>query len=130
MVSNSKELRKELSQYPDALTAEETAQLLRINVKTVYKLIREGSLPSVKVGRSFRISKTELVRYIDGNYQCSNPKYVVSENSADPVWTSHKSCDIVPVAKKQQQTERSAFRCRINQILQQAYKQKKEDFTP
>ena len=84
MVSNSKELRQELSQYPDALTAEETAQLLRINVKTVYKLIREGSLPSVKVGRSFRISKTELVRYIDGNYQGSNPKYVVSENSSNP----------------------------------------------
>ena len=85
MVKNIAEIRQRLSQYPDALTAEETAKLLRVNVKTVYKLIRNNELPAVKVGRSFRVSKTELTDYIGGERISSNPKCVLSDNSSNPV---------------------------------------------
>ena len=129
MVKNIAEIRQRLSQYPDALTAEETAELLRVNVKTVYKLIRNNELPAVKVGRSFRVSKTELIHYIGGERISSNPKCVLSDNSSNPVWTSHQSCDIVPVANGRNKTERSIVKCRVKQILQQASRQKKDGYT-
>ena len=41
-----------------ALTAAEVAEILRVSTKTVYKLIKEKSLPAVKVGRENRIAKS------------------------------------------------------------------------
>ena len=41
-----------------ALTAAEVAEILRVSTKTVYKLIKEKSLPAVKVGRENRIARS------------------------------------------------------------------------
>lgn len=59
-----RECEKELKGYPAALTAKETAQILRVSVKTVYKLIKENKLPAVKVGRELRIAKSLLAEYL------------------------------------------------------------------
>ena len=59
-----RECEKELNGYPAALTAKETAQILRVSVKTVYKLIKENKLPAVKVGRELRIAKSLLAEYL------------------------------------------------------------------
>jgi excisionase family DNA binding protein len=49
----------------EVLTAEEAAAILRVNVKTVYGLIREQALPGViRLGRSVRISRASLVSWI------------------------------------------------------------------
>ena len=42
-----KEHEKELRCYPAALTVAEVAEILRVSTKTVYKLIKEKSLPAV-----------------------------------------------------------------------------------
>ena len=55
-----KECEKELRCYPAALTAAEAAQILRVSIKTVYKLIHEKTLPAVKVGRENRIAKSPV----------------------------------------------------------------------
>ena len=59
-----KECEKELRCYPAALTAAEAAQILRVSIKTVYKLIHEKTLPAVKVGRENRIAKSQLIDYL------------------------------------------------------------------
>lgn len=46
------------------LTAQEVADLLRVSTMTVYRLIRRGDLPAVKVGRSYRVIQSELDRYL------------------------------------------------------------------
>jgi excisionase family DNA binding protein len=43
--------------WPVWLTAEEASDLLRLNIGTVYSLIRQGELPAVKVGRTVRIDR-------------------------------------------------------------------------
>ena len=48
MPMTKKEHEKELRCYPAALTAAEVAEILRVSTKTVYKLIKEKSLPAVK----------------------------------------------------------------------------------
>ena len=46
-----KEYEKSLCKYPPALTVAEVSEILRVSTKTVYKLIKEKTLPAVKVGR-------------------------------------------------------------------------------
>lgn len=57
-----KEYKKALSSYPEALTASEVAEILRVCTKTVYKLIKQGEIPAVKIGRENRVSKSVLIR--------------------------------------------------------------------
>lgn len=104
-----REYRKALSSYPEALTASEVAEILRICTKTVYKLIKQGEIPAVKIGRENRISKSVLISYLRNKDKGSpNPKCVCSENSAGAVWTSGRSCGSVCGTSGTGRKERSA----------------------
>jgi excisionase family DNA binding protein len=46
------------------LTPEEAAEVLRIGRTTVYALMKAGELHAVHIGRSCRISRRELERYV------------------------------------------------------------------
>lgn len=46
------------------LTPEETAAQLRIARRRVFELLKDGTLPSVKIGRSRRIRSTDLAAYV------------------------------------------------------------------
>ena len=102
-----KEYRKALSSYPEALTASEVAEILRVCTKTVYKLIKQGEIPAVKIGRENRISKSVLISYLR-NKDKGAPKCVCSENSAGAVWTSGRSCGSVCGASGTGRKEKSA----------------------
>ena len=47
------------------LTPQETADRLRISMKTVTNWLREGRLPGVKVGPFWRIREDRLERFIE-----------------------------------------------------------------
>ena len=46
------------------LTAEEAARALNIGRTTLYALIKDGQLRSVHIGRSCRLTRAELQRYV------------------------------------------------------------------
>jgi excisionase family DNA binding protein len=46
------------------LTVEETAGELRIARRRVFEMIRDGRLPSVKIGRSRRVRSADLAAYV------------------------------------------------------------------
>lgn len=46
------------------LTAAEIAAELKVHVMTVYRLIHGGRLGAVKVGRSYRVKKSEFDSYL------------------------------------------------------------------
>lgn len=50
------------------LTVAEVADLMRISTMTVYRLIRSGELPAVRVGRSFRVSEADVDGYLASKY--------------------------------------------------------------
>ena len=77
-----KEYGKKFRDLPDALSANELAQVLRVNVKTVYKLIRTGEIPAVRVGREYRVAKGTLVDYLRSNERKAGNKDVLSDNSS------------------------------------------------
>ncbi len=49
----------------DLLTAEEAASLLKVAPNTVYRLIRSGEIRVVRFGRSVRIRREDLERFIE-----------------------------------------------------------------
>ncbi|MCC5948178.1 MAG: helix-turn-helix domain-containing protein [Nitriliruptoraceae bacterium] len=48
------------------LTAAEVADQLRVSTMTIYRLIRRGELPAVRVGRNYRVRREDLVAYLQG----------------------------------------------------------------
>ena len=53
-----------VSSDPLLLTPEEAAEVLRVGRTTIYALMKAGDLRAVHIGRSCRISRAELERYI------------------------------------------------------------------
>ena len=44
-----------LREFPAPVTVAEVAALMRVSKMTVYRLVHNGELPAVRVGRSFRV---------------------------------------------------------------------------
>lgn len=47
------------------LTAAEVAERLRVSTMTIYRLIRSGELPAVRVGRNYRVRAGDLDTYLE-----------------------------------------------------------------
>lgn len=47
------------------LSLEEAAEVLGVEYKTVYRLVRSGELPAGKIGRVYRIKGTDLDGYFE-----------------------------------------------------------------
>lgn len=50
--------------YPDVLTVTQVGSALGVSTKTVYHLISNRKLAFVKVGRSYKIAKLNLIRFV------------------------------------------------------------------
>ncbi|MGH9000823.1 MAG: helix-turn-helix domain-containing protein [Acidimicrobiia bacterium] len=44
----------------------EVAELMRVSNMTVYRLIKAGELPAIRVGKNFRIRRTDVEGYLGG----------------------------------------------------------------
>ena len=47
------------------LTTEEVLSYLKITPRTIYRLIRSGELPAVRIGRQWRFRRTDLDRWVE-----------------------------------------------------------------
>lgn len=58
------------SQPPRAqfLTVAEVASLMRVSKMTVYRLVHNGELPAVRVGRSFRVHAKAVHDMLESSY--------------------------------------------------------------
>jgi len=48
------------------LTVNEVADLLRVSRMTVYRLIKQGDMPSFRVGRGYRLREEDVHSYLNG----------------------------------------------------------------
>lgn len=60
LVKNSMQMKD----LPDVLNVTQACCLLSISDKTLYKLIREGALPAMKIGRNYRIAKLHITQLL------------------------------------------------------------------
>jgi len=50
------------------MTVQEVADLMRVSSMTVYRLIKQGDLRAVRVGRSFRVREADVNDYLERSY--------------------------------------------------------------
>jgi excisionase family DNA binding protein len=50
------------------LTVAEVARQLRVSNMTVYRLVKSGQLPAVRVGRGYRLREEDVRRYLEQRY--------------------------------------------------------------
>ena len=65
MDSYTQEIYKNVfKEYPDILDVKQVSTILGVSTKVVYRLLNEGSISSLKIGREFRIPKVNVMRYV------------------------------------------------------------------
>ena len=47
------------------LTTEEVLSCLKVNPRTIYRLIKTGELPAIRLGRQWRFRRADLDEWID-----------------------------------------------------------------
>ena len=53
----------------DFITVKECAELLKISTTTIYRLVRKGNLPGVKIGNQWRFSRRLVKKHVEGNFK-------------------------------------------------------------
>ncbi len=51
-------------QYETLLTISEVANVLRVSKMTIYRLVHDGRLPSMRIGKSLRVPVSALDAYL------------------------------------------------------------------
>jgi len=49
------------------MSLEEVADMLGVTYQLIYRLVRAGELPAVRLGKLYRVSRTDLDRYLERN---------------------------------------------------------------
>ena len=53
-----------LREFPDIMNINEMCKALSVSTKTGYKLLQEGKINAIKVGRTYRIPKVHVLAYL------------------------------------------------------------------
>jgi excisionase family DNA binding protein len=56
------------------LTTEEVLEYLQVNLRTVYRLIKAGRIPAVRVGRQWRFRKSDIDAWLDSQRPRGGPR--------------------------------------------------------
>ena len=89
--------------YPDALSLKDLSKMFGVSTKQASKLIHEGKIDAIKIGREYRIAKVNAIRFLLGK-EGSQKTFVVNVTSNPHRWTSPQLCDMV-VSTKELETE-------------------------
>jgi excisionase family DNA binding protein len=55
------------SDLPLVLTSDQAAVVLQINRRTLTNMLDRGALRGVKIGKEWRVSRAEMMRFVEGN---------------------------------------------------------------
>ena len=89
--------------YPDVLSLKDLSKMFGVSTKQASKLIHEGKIDAVKIGREYRIAKVNAISFLLGK-ESAQKTCVVNVTSNPHRWTSPQLCDIV-VSTKELETE-------------------------
>ena len=52
------------SDYPDVVDVEQLSKMLDISTKTAYKILKMGEIDSIRIGRDYKIAKSNVIKYL------------------------------------------------------------------
>lgn len=54
--------------YPDVVTVSQLKDMLQIGINQAYSLIKTGVIPSIRIGREYKIAKISIINYVLYNW--------------------------------------------------------------
>jgi excisionase family DNA binding protein len=63
-ISSSSSVGRRTKRMEEIMTPSEVAALLKIHLKTVYKLAERGVIPGNRIGRSWRFSRSDVLELV------------------------------------------------------------------
>lgn len=63
-ISQRDAYRLMLKDYPDVMDIAQMCEILGVSTKTGYRILREGKICCLKVGRAYRIPKAHIFTYL------------------------------------------------------------------
>ena len=58
----------------ELMTPREVAETMRVSTMTVYRLVKAGTLPAIRVGKHLRIRRADLRAYLDARLVQPDPE--------------------------------------------------------
>lgn len=58
------EKKEVFSEYPDVVTPEDVQNMLHLGRNSVYKLLKEEQIKTIKIGKKYIIPKQSVIRFI------------------------------------------------------------------
>lgn len=52
------------AKYPDVVSVTQLGQMLHISERLAYRLIREGQIACLKIGRTYKIPKINVIKFL------------------------------------------------------------------
>ena len=93
MTQNQSAYLRMFRAYPDALSLKDLSQMFGVSTKQASKLIHDGKIDAVKIGREYRIAKINAIKFLVG--KDNTQKNCVVNVTSNPLrWTSDDKCDI------------------------------------
>ena len=65
---------------PELMTVEELGQYLRFTRKTIYRLLKQGSIPAVKIGNKWRFDKAAIDRWLHHSMKGAKARILVVDD--------------------------------------------------
>ena len=56
-----------MAKNTEYMSLEEVADMLGVTYQLIYRLVRAGDLPAIRLGKLYRVSRTDLDRYLEHN---------------------------------------------------------------
>jgi excisionase family DNA binding protein len=67
------------------LTTEEVLEYLQVNLRTVYRLIKAGKIPAVRVGRQWRFRKRDIDAWLDSQRARGSARATAPTPASEPL---------------------------------------------
>jgi excisionase family DNA binding protein len=70
----------------DLLTPREVAEVMRVSTMTVYRLIKSGELPAIRVGKHLRIRGQDVAKFLDARVVHADAPEPKKKPAKDSPW--------------------------------------------
>lgn len=60
-------MRETMNEESEYMGLDEVAVKMGVKYLTIYRMVRSGELPAVRLGKQYRVSKRELSEYLEGS---------------------------------------------------------------
>jgi excisionase family DNA binding protein len=72
------------SDLPLVLTSDQAAVVLQVNRRTLTNMLDRGALRGVKIGKEWRVSRAEMMRFVEGKGTKTPPAIASARSEAVP----------------------------------------------